>query len=145
MSDRIEEALALRKSISAKKSSLTELLTECRGTDAEEEFVYRFYHQSYKVYRLQEKTERIVAALTSLAPHLPLNSWFLEIVQEGTGKVFDRTANDQWSKATRPLLEAFFHARYFLEMVCKYGEELDEEPEIASSGWAAVLTLYNIR
>ncbi len=143
MPDPIEEAVALRKSISANMSSLAELLNQCK--DADEEFVYRFYHQSYKIYRLQEKTQRIVAALSSLAPHLPLTSWFLEIVQEGTGKVFDRMVNDQWVKNTRPILEAFFHARYFLEMICKYGQEPEEEPEILSSGWAAVLTLYGIR
>ena len=31
--------------------------------------------------------------------------------------------NQRWTEATRPIVEAFFHARYFLEMVCKYGAE----------------------
>jgi hypothetical protein len=145
MGDPLTEAETLRKTIAESLSPLRQLLVECQGERADEEFVYRYYHQSYKVYRVQEKTERIVKALESLAPHLPLNSWFLEIVHEGTGKVFDRTVNDQWAKTTRPILEAFFHARYFLEMVCKYGEAPDDSFEILPTGWAAVLTLYNLR
>jgi hypothetical protein len=30
------------------------------------------------------------------------------------------------------MLEAFFHARYFLEMACKYGKELEETPDVMS-------------
>ena len=46
---------------------------------------------------------------------------------------------------TRPILEAFFHARYFLEMVCKYGRKLKAPPQVLPSGWAAVLYLYQLR
>lgn len=41
--------------------------------------------------------------------------------------------------------EAFFHARFFLKMAVKYGEELDEAPSTLPSGWAALLYLYNLR
>jgi hypothetical protein len=98
-----------------------------------------------KVFRLQDSTTEIVEALQSLAPHLPLNEWFMEIVTEGTGKEFAMEINDRWTAVTRPILEAFFHARYFLEMACKYGKELEEPPQIMPSGWAAVLYLYNLR
>jgi len=50
-----------------------------------------------------------------------------------------------WDASTRPLLEAFFHARYFLEMAVKYGAELDEPPTTLPSGWAGLLYLYNLR
>jgi hypothetical protein len=53
--------------------------------------------------------------------------------------------NQRWTEATRPILEAFFHARYFLEMVCKYGKELEEPAESLPSGWAAVFELYGLR
>ena len=69
----------------------------------------------------------------------------MQIVAEGTGKVFKDKDNEHWLEVTRPILEAFFHARYFLEMICKYGKQLDEAPNIMPSGWAAVLYLYNIR
>ena len=79
------------------------------------------------------------------APHLPLNKWFQEIVGEGTGKTFEPEHNRDWTKFTRPIVGAFFHARYFLEMACKYGKELESPPACLPSGWAAVLYLYNLR
>jgi hypothetical protein len=110
-----------------------------------EDPVYRFYHQSFKVYHLQKDTAEIVKALGDLAPHLPMNPWFRQIVREGTGEQFSPEVNQRWPEATRPILEAFFHARYFLEMVCKYGKELNEPPDSLPSGWAAVLYLYGLR
>ena len=53
--------------------------------------------------------------------------------------------NARWDAATRPLLEAFFHANYFLRMTIKYGHELNEPPEMLPSGWAALLCLFNLR
>jgi hypothetical protein len=50
-----------------------------------EDPIYRFYHQSFKVYALQEQTQPLARLLASLAPDRPLNAWFLRIVQEGTG------------------------------------------------------------
>ena len=110
-----------------------------------EDPVYRFYHQSMKVYFAQGQIAEIVKALQGLAPHLPLNPWFTQIVDEGTAETFTQEVNDRWLEATRPILEAFFHARYFLEMVCRYGRELEEPPESLPSGWAAVLYLYGLR
>jgi hypothetical protein len=110
-----------------------------------EDPVYRFYHQSFKVYHLQADIGEIVKALQGLAPHLPLNPWFMQIVAEGTAGEFSMEVNQRWLEATRPILEAFFHARYFLEMVCKYGKELSEPTDSLPSGWAAVLYLYGLR
>jgi hypothetical protein len=127
------------------KANLAPLEKQLEETGYHEDLVYRFYHQSFKVYRIQSLTDQIAAKLQSLAPHLPLNTWFDEIIREGTGKEFDPGDNANWTAVTRPMLEAFFHARYFLEMVCKFGRELEEPPQILPSGWAAVLYLYNLR
>ena len=110
-----------------------------------EDAVYRFYHQSFKVYWAQRHTEQIVEALRSLLPERELNADFVTIVKEGTGKEFELGHNQQWLRHTRPILEALFHARYFLQMTCKYGNELKEVPQMMPSGWAAVLYLYNLR
>ena len=110
-----------------------------------EDHVYRFYHESFKVFGLQELTLKVVDSLIGLAPHDYLNSSFVKIVIEGTGREFTMEMNKRWAENTRPILEAFFHARYFLEMVCKYGEELHEPPQRLPSGWAAVLALYGLR
>jgi hypothetical protein len=109
-----------------------------------EDLIYRFYHQSYKVFRCQEYTKEIVGMLQGLAPHLPLNAWFREIVAQGTGKTFTMEVNQHWTETTRPIVEAFFHSCYFLEMVCKYGKELEESPQFMPSGWAAVQTLFDL-
>jgi hypothetical protein len=52
----------------------------------------------------------------------------MKIVQEGTGKTFKREDNRNWLVVTRPILEAFFHARYLLEMDVKHGKELEYPP-----------------
>lgn len=70
---------------------------------------------------------------------------FLSIIRDGTGKSFTAETNSRWLAETRPIVEAFFHARYFLEMAIRYGKELDEPPSTLPSGWAAMLYLYNLR
>jgi hypothetical protein len=110
-----------------------------------EDPVYRFYHQSFKIYGLQGSTKKIVAELQALAPDRSLNQWFLQIVKDGTEKTFEPEHNRRWLEVTRPILEAFFHARYFLEMAVRYGRELEYPPRSLPSGWAALLYLYDLR
>ncbi len=88
---------------------------------------------------------QIVAALRSLRPDGPLNSWFEQILKEGTGKGFQPEHNRRWLQETRPILEAFFHARTMLELVVRYARELQEPPQMLPSGWATLLCLYNLR
>ena len=44
-----------------------------------------------------------------------------------------------------PIVEAFFHAKYFLEMAVRYGRTLESPPRKLPSGWAAFLYLYDLR
>jgi hypothetical protein len=143
-SRRVEEASLLAR-LNECLPELESILASCNDHWGYEDGVYRFYHQSFKVFRLQELTLRCVNALQGLAPHLPLNPWFETIVAEGTGREFRTEGNQNWLGSTRPILEAFFHARYFLEMAVKYGRTYTSPPEILPSGWAAVLELYGIR
>ena len=138
-------AKELLKNLRAQLPALEELFERCSGHWGYEDPVYRFYHQSFKVYNLQHQTLEIVAKLQALAPSVPLNVWFMRIVRDGTGKTFTIEDNKNWLAATRPIVEAFFHARYFLEMALKYGGELQAPPESLPSGWAALLYLYNLR
>ncbi len=133
------------QNMAASRQTLKELLERCSDHWGYEDPIYRFYHQSFKAYALQESTQEIVAKLQALAPSLPLNSWFSDIVREGTGKTFSPEHNENWTAVTRPIVEAFFHARYFLEMVCKYAGEYSSPPDSLRSGYAAVLYLYNLR
>ncbi len=106
--------------------------------------MYRFYHQSFKVYGLQRHTEAIVQDLRDLLPGQPLNPWFVEILERGTGAHFIQEHNRRWTEVTRPILEAFFHARFFLEMALRYGD-LVAPPNPLPSGYAALLYLYGLR
>jgi hypothetical protein len=124
---------------------LKKLLAEVEQHWGMEDGVYRFYHQSCKVYYLQSLTEAICTALRDLLPERPLNEWFCEIVSQGTGKQFENSCNENWFQETRAILEAAFHAHYFLKMACKYGKHLDTPPKALPSGWAAVLYLYSLR
>lgn len=69
----------------------------------------------------------------------------MTIVSDGTGKRFEMEHNARWLEETRPIVEVFFHARYFLEMAVRHGRELDAPPTLLPSGWAALLYLFNLR
>jgi hypothetical protein len=142
---REEETSKLLSAAKRKLPELKVLLSSASDHWHYEDPIYRFYHQSFKVYNLQTTTLKIVAELQALAPHLKMNSYFVKIVAEGTDKKFAMSHNANWLKHTRPIVEAFFHARHMLLMVCKYAEELSEPPPILPSGWATVLYLYDMR
>ncbi len=135
----------LLQAIKDQLPALEALLEQATSHWGYEDPIYRFYHQSFKVYALQGATERIVKALSELMPDRRLNRWFMETVEAGTGKEFTMEVNQRWAAETRPILEAFFHARFFLEMACKYGRELESAPRMLPSGWAALLYLFDMR
>jgi hypothetical protein len=140
-----QEVQQLFANLRAALPQLEKLLRDCQGHWGYEDGIYRFYHHSFKVYSLQETTSAIVAGLQSLAPGRNLNESFMAIVRDGTGKTFEREHNQRWLEVTRPIVEAFFHAQYFLEMAVRYGRQLDHPPRQLPSGWAAFLYLYDLR
>lgn len=138
------ECNLLLKSLKQQAPQLHALLADMSSHWGYEDPIYRFYHQSFKVYGLQQSTLKSVNALRELAPHLKLNDWFEQIIAEGTGKTFDVSHNEHWLEHTRPIVEAFFHARFMLEMAVRYAD-LPEPPQPMPSGWAALLYLFNLR
>jgi|SRR6185295_17023604 len=135
---------ALLRNLRRGRSELEKLLQGSSDHWGYEDPVYRFYHQSFKVYWLQQQTKSIVERLQALAPDRPLNSWFVQVIQEGTGKQFKPEDNKNWTEVTRPILEAFFHARFFLEMAVRYAD-LEASPQLLPSGYAALLYLFGLR
>ena len=144
---RVNQDAELLANIQGRLPELAEFLKEMNSHWNYEDKVYRFYHQSFKVYYLQDETKRIVEVLRSIAPKkTTFCPEFEEIIEQGAnGKEFKMEQNRQWTAHTRPFLEAFFHAKFFLEMAVKYGKELKEAPQVLPSGWAALLCLYGIR
>ena len=67
---------------------------------------------------------------------------FEDILKEGIGKEFDHAQD--WSPHTRPILEAFSHAKFMVEMAVRYAD-LPQPPQPMPSGWAALLYLYDLR
>jgi hypothetical protein len=132
----------LRDNLQSKAAELSELFESTNSHWGYEDPIYRFYHQSFKVFYLQEQTNQIVKLLQSLLPDAKLNEWFMQIVKEGTGNEFSMDDNSRWTTATRPIVEAFFHARFFLEMAYRHNNPPKDE---LPSGWAAFLYLYNLR
>lgn len=140
---RAQEVVLLRR-LKERRQRLGEALSRCSDHWGFEDPVYRFYHQSFKLYALQSETEAVVRELSRLLPGQPLNAFFLEILDRGTGRRFSWKDNANWSAATRPIVEAFFHARYFLEMAVRYAD-LETPPNPLPSGYAALLYLYGLR
>jgi hypothetical protein len=124
---------------------LEKLLDRARSHWEYEDYIYRFYHHSFKVFGVQSMTSQIVDLLRELLPDVPMNADFLAVIAAGTGHTFAPEMNATWTATTRPMLEAFFHARFMLEMANKYGRELDAPTQMLPSGWAALLYLYNLR
>lgn len=145
--DSIEKDNELLSKIKSQLPKLETLLAEMNSHWLYEDPIYRFYHQSFKVYYLQDETQKIVEALKSIAPEgTTFCKEFEEIYLAGaSGKKFEMEHNKNWTAHTRVLVEAFFHAKFFLEMAVKYGKELDSAPTTLPSGWAALLCLYNLR
>ena len=112
-----------------------------------EDRTYRFYYQSFKVYSLQDSTMKAVELFRGIGAMIKgkLCDSFEKIVADGTGWEFDIEHNKNWLLHTRPIVEAFFHAKYFLDMMVKYGNEMDAVQPILPTGWAAILCLYNLR
>jgi hypothetical protein len=131
--------------LEAIKTQLTRIDELCDAFDRAEED--RYYHQSFKVYGLQSLIRRAMSLFDEIAPAgTELNPWLQAITAGATAHRFDlERSNHNWQAETRPILEGFWHCRYFIRMLARYGRELDAAPDVLPYGWAAVLYLYNLR
>ena len=127
--------------------ALRKTLDEINSRSCYENGIYRFYHQSFKTFEiLQVATDKALALLAAISPDgRPFCEFFNQIIAAGTQRTFSLEDNANWVQRTAPIVEAFFHARYFLEMAVKYAEDLKVPPQQLPFGWAALLELYGIR
>ena len=126
------------------KAELEEMLKVMNGHWTYEDHFYRFYHCSFKVYGAQTTTERAVKLLRRLLPERQFNMMFEQIIRDGTGKEFTLEHNRNWARHTRPILEAFCHAKFMVEMAVRYAD-LPNTTVPMPSGWAALLYLFDLR
>ena len=155
-SEKMEQILERRREAQAKCNTLLEniKLNESRISallarfdELEPDLVYRFYHQSFKVFIGTSLVEQALTLFKQLAPNsTTLNPWFSSIAENAVNKEFDADkTNPIWLEETQPILEAFWHSKYFLQQMITAANELETAPEMLPSGWAAVLYLYNLR
>lgn len=83
----------------------------------EEDYVYRFYHQSFKVFGMNDVTKQAITLFEKIAPdEVKINDWFKQIADEAIEKEFDwQKTNPIWQTETCPIIEVFWHSKYFLE------------------------------
>ena len=74
-----------------------------------------------------------------------LDDYIEEIIADGTGKKWELSHNQDWTRHTRPIVEAYFWARYLLDMAIRFAREYDRPPALLDYGWAALLTIYRLR
>jgi hypothetical protein len=136
--------LLLLKRLKQRKADLGKMLGVMTGHWTYEDYFYRYYHGSFKVYHTQETTTQAVKLLRELLPERELNLSFEQIIRGGTGKEFNSRHNQNWDKHTRPMLEAFAHAKFMIEMAVRYAD-FPKPPQPLPSGYAALLYLFDLR
>jgi hypothetical protein len=140
---KIELETILFSNIKTNVESLKEMYK--LALERKQECYYRFYHQSFKVYGLQENTLEIKNKLNSIAPKDAFfNEWFSTIIDRGTNITFKTSHNTDWLERTLPILQAFDHALYFLELAIKCSK-YEELGQIISTDIAGLLYLFNLR
>ena len=139
----------LLRNIKVNLHTMEKLLDKISGEWEYEDMIYRYYHHSFKVYRLQAVTTEIVDELRKISPHSGewmFHRYFVDILKKGCiDREWTQSDNRKWQETTCPFVEAFLHAKFFLEMAIKYGKKYDKAPVLLDSGWAALLHLYRIR
>lgn len=145
LQQRLQRDQTLLDAIRAKLPELEQLRLDF--TVMYEDGLFRFYHHSFKVYSLQGSTLKAVEIFRGVAAETGNNlcDWFEQIVADGSGRKWELEHNAIWLQHTRPIVEAFLHAKYFWEMMVKYANEIDSAPSALPNGWAAILELYNQR
>jgi hypothetical protein len=104
-------------------------------------------HGSYKVFYLQDAVKEAFALIEEIGGESdPPHFEYTRIVEAGTAHNFqgERT-NTNWDAETKPILEAFWHNKYFINMMVKYATELETVEMPLDYGMAAVLYLYELR
>jgi len=109
----------LLQAIKAQLPQLESLLLVFRSDY--EDRLYRLYHRSFKVYSLQAPRLKPRSFSGTLARLLVGNSarGSRKSIADGTGFEFAIEHNRDWLHRTRPIVDAFLHAKYFLEMMIK--------------------------
>lgn len=142
-----EKDLLLLSNIEANLPELQKIQTDFNKFYLED-VVYRFYHQSFKVYYGQDQIRKAVKLFEKLSPETGINPWFLEIVADATKEGFDHSHNRNWLKHTRPIVECFLHCSFFINTLVDVHHKHRQNKlckGFLDTDYAAVAYLFNIR
>jgi hypothetical protein len=103
------------------KTRLQELEELARDLEeAVEDGIYRFYHGSNKVFFLQSPVKAAFSLIKEIGGEDdPPNFEYARIVEAGTAHQFSETTNANWEAETKPILEAFWHTKYFIKQATR--------------------------
>jgi hypothetical protein len=136
--------------IKSNQKELENLLAKITRHEGEYEgLIYRFYHNSFKVYDLHQTIENIINLLKKIDPKT--EPTFCELFKALIGEASSVGSwkidhNQRWKETAGKIVEAFFHAKYMLEMAVNCAKLYQEKPgECIDQKWGSLLELYNIR
>lgn len=113
-----------------------------------DDLVYRFFHQSFKVYRLQAVNREAVEFLeTFLKPEHERGFDFQmrELIAAGAGNIeFKDEHNLEWGRHTRPFVELYLHVKHILDCMLE-APEAQKEKSCLTIPFATVLSCFNLR
>lgn len=145
LEEKREKEKQLIESILMHKEEVQQLLDKAyHQFGGKEDMVYRFYHHSFKVYKVQQWTSDAFLLFRKFSSE-EMNDFFLRIVREGTSKPFSMEHNDNWYEEAKPLLDAYLHMIHLMELVVKYGIEGTDKDRSGDPGWFTILYLYRLR
>jgi hypothetical protein len=133
--------------IKAHLPGLDEWMEDARDEWGVENAVYRFYHQSNKVFGYQsdiESGDKIIRSIGGESD--PPTYWYRQIVAAGTGRQMGETTNQNWFEETHAIVAALLHVAHLIALLARYGHEYDSVPENPIPvGWATLLELFELR
>jgi hypothetical protein len=129
------------------KSRLPELEVLARDLEeSEEDGVYRFYHGSNKVFFLQDPVKEAFTLIKEIGGESDPPNYECARNRRGRNRhQFSETTSENWEAETKPILDAFRHTKYFINMMVKYAKELERDEMPLEPGMAALLYLFELR
>lgn len=111
-----------------------------------QDMIYRYYHGSFQVWKLQPWVGRCVLAFGAVFPGIPINGLYCEIVHSGLREILHSSFNRTWSQHARQVVDAALHTQLVLGAVVRIAKSTDQQvPQALSPDWGIALSLWNLR
>lgn len=110
------------------------------------EGVYRFYHQSFKVFSQQDWIAECVREFAGIYPRRLLNRTYCLIAERGLVCECVPRINKDWLRCTGPVVESSFHTWVFLDALVRVMKSPAKAvPQTLTAEWGIALYLWDLR